>query len=235
MPDTQTNDEVRNYSGISGGIKKSIYRHGILRWLLALPVLVLYSVSYSLLSPPGKTSFQADYEELNKKIAVEKGDISTPLTLPSDLFYYSSLWQDMVGENLLVHTLMTESLEYLFKSMTFLKDIQDNDEAALKKIIHDRLAKTGNIETDTLAEEAVYKSISNKGEYFSRLFEQLFTQHGLKKLGEKYTGTDVEVFFNILCMKPEGKKFRRLLGALVLNAPYYLVIKNSVNEYYQNE
>ncbi|HPS59396.1 MAG TPA: hypothetical protein PK514_14930 [Spirochaetota bacterium] len=234
MPDTQTNDDSRDYSGIFGGIKKSIHKHGFVRWLLILPVLFMYSVSYSLLPSPHKTPFQVDYEDLNKRIAVEKKGITTPLTLPSDLFYYSSFWQEMAGENPLVHTLVAESMEYMYKTMNFLKDIQDNDEAELKKMVHDRLSRTGNPEIDTGTEEIIYKSINNKGEYFSRLFEQLFTQHGLKKLGEKYTETDVEVFFNMLCVHPEGKKFRRLLGAMVLNVPYYLVIKNSVNEYYQN-
>lgn len=234
MPDTQPNDEMRDSAGMFGGIKKTIHKHGFLRWLLVLPVLLVYGVSYSLLAPPDKTPYQVDYEELNKKIADEKGNITSPLPLSPDLFYYSNMWQDMMGENPLADTLVTESLESLYKCMSFLKDIQDNDEASLKKMISDRLKVQGKNTAGMRSEQDIYESISGKGEYFSRLFEQLFTQHGLKKLEARYTDTDVEVFFNMLCVNPEGKKFRRLLGALVLNAPYYLVIRNSVNEYYQN-
>lgn len=230
----QNNDDIPDYHGITGAVKKSIDKYGLLRWFFTMPVIFIYCVSYALLSPEYITPYQVNYEDLNKRIAIEKKGITTPVTLPSDLFYYSSLWQDMSGENPFVRTLMTASLEYLFKSMNYLKDIQDNDESGLKTIISDKVARQEQKTTDTRTVQDIYNSISSKGEYFSRLFEQLFTLHGLKKLGKKYSDTDLEVFFNMLCTNPEEKKFRRILGAFAMNAPYYLVIKNSVNEYYQN-
>jgi hypothetical protein len=219
---------------VFSGAVKSIHKYGILRWLLSLPLVAVYGVSFAILIPEYETPFQARYEDLNKKSAVEKSEITTPLALPADLFYYSSIWQDMSGENPLVNTLMTSALEYLFKSMSFLKNIQDKDEAMLKQMIGERLNRLDQEKIDELTAENIYGSISSKGEYFKRLFDQLFSRHGLKKLGAKYSETDVEIFFNLLCRAPEEKQFRRLLGAMVLNIPYYLVIKNSINEYYQN-
>ncbi|HPS87507.1 MAG TPA: hypothetical protein PLY36_12220 [Spirochaetota bacterium] len=215
-------------------IKKSINNYGIMRWIFSVPIIIIYTVSFALLIPEYKTPFQTCYEELNKKLIAEKSRITTPITLPSDLFYYSSIWQDMAGENPLVHTLMTSSLEYLFKSLNFLKDIQDNDEEMIKKMIQNKMYFLEQKKKDVLTAQNIFGSISKKGEYFTRLFDQLFSRHGLKKLGVKYSETDVEIFFNQLCRSPEEKKFRRLLGALVLNVPYYLVIKNSISEYYQN-
>jgi len=226
--------EVPHRRGIYGAITKSVNNYGFLRWVLSLPMIIVYSVSFAILIPQYKTPYQVTYEDLIKSLSIEKSEITTPLTLPSDLFYYSNLWQDMIGENPLVHTLMTSSLEYLFKSMSFLKNIQDSDETMIKQMIRDKMNRLEQEKIDELTEQNIYGSINRKGEYFTRLFEQLFSRHGLKKLGAKYSDTDVEVFFNLLCRSPEEKEFRRLLGALVLNVPYYLVIKNSVNEYYQN-
>lgn len=227
-------DETSPRSGVFSGIIKSIHKYGITRWILSLPLIAVYSVSFAILIPEYETPFQTYYEDLNKKSAIEKGEITTPLALPADLFYYSSLWQDMSGENPLVKTLMTSALDYLFKSMSFLKNIQDKDEAMLKQMIGEKMNRFDQEKIDELTAENIYGSISNKGEYFKRLFDQLFSRHGLKKLGAKYSETDVEIFFNLLCRAPEEKQFRRLLGAMVLNIPYYLVIKNSINEYYQN-
>jgi len=229
----QIND-IPDYHGITGAIKKSIYKYGAARWIITIPLIFAYCVSYALLSPEYVTPYQVYYEDLKRKIASEKKGITAPVTLPSDLFYYSSVWQNMTGENPFVQTMMTASLEYLFKSMNFLKDIQDNDEAGMKTMISDKLARQEQKTTDIRTVQDIYESITGKGEYFSRLFEQLFTLHGLRKLETKYSDTDVQVFFNMLCTNPEEKKFRRILGALTLNVPYYLVIKNSINEYYQN-
>jgi hypothetical protein len=234
MFNTKISDQIPHHRGIYGAIKKSINKYGIARWILSLPVVFVYSVSFSLLIPEYKTPYHTYYEDLNKIIVSEKSRITSPITLPPDLFYYSSLWQDMVGENPLVHALMTSSMEYLFKSLNFLKDIHDTDETMIKNMIRNKMNRLNQEKIDELTAQNIYGSISKKGEYFTRLFEQLFTRHGLKKLGAKYSETDVEIFFNLLCRSPEEKKFRRLLGALVLNVPYYLVIKNSINEYYQN-
>ncbi len=234
MPGPDTSVNKSEYSGFYEGIKNSARKHGFIRLVLVLPVLFVYGVSYSVLSPPAKTPYQADYEELAGHIAVEKQKISTPVSLPAELFYYGRMWQQMAGENPIVNTLVTEGLESLYKCLNYLKDMQEQDEAELKRIIQSKIAMTGGPGPDSRTVDEIYESITVKGEYFSRLFEQLFTQHGLKRLGDKYSDTDVEAFFNLLCLNPEGKKFRRILGALMLNAPYYLIIKNSVNEYYQN-
>ncbi len=230
----QNYEEIPSYRGFGGAVKKSIGQYGAMRWIFAMPLIFIYCVSYALLSPEYTTPYQIYYEDLKKRIADEKKSITTPVTLPSDLFHYSSVWQDMGGENPFARTLITASLEYLFKSMNFLKDIQENDDAALKVLIGEKLSRMNQKTAGTRNVQDIYDSIKNKGEIYSRLFDQLFTLHGLKKLESKYSETDLEIFFNMLCTGAEEKKFRRILGAFVLNAPYYLVIKNSINEYYQN-
>ncbi len=234
MSKVNISNEAPHYSGLYGAVKKSINKYGILRWLISLPLIFIYSVSYALFYQEYKTTYDITLEELTKRIAVEKSEIATPVTLPRDLFYYSTVWQDMAGENPLVSSVMTSTLEYLFKTINFLKDIQGNDEAMIKKMVIDKMNGMEGEKTDKRTAEEIYQSISSKGEYFSRLIDQLFTMHGLKKLETKYTDTDVEIFFNMLFKSPAESQFRRLLGAFVLNAPYYLVIKNSINEYYQN-
>ena len=227
-------DESPHRRGIYSAVKKSVSTYGILRWLLAVPLIIIYNISFALLIPEYKTPFQVNYEDLKKRASAERSGITTPVTLPADLFYYSSRWQDISGENPLANTLMTSSLEYLFKSMCFLKDIQDSDEDTIRKMISDKMTSQKQEVINELTQHDIYGSISRKGEYFTRLFEQLFVRHSLKKLGAKYSEADVDVFFNLLCKSPEEKRFRRILGALILNVPYYLVVKNSINEYYQN-
>ncbi len=234
-------DDMYRTSGEQRLKSSTLKTYGILRSILSIPMIITYGLSFAVLTPVYKNAFQVQIEDMNRRIVEEKHNITTPIALPTDLFTYGTFWQDMSGEDPLVHTLMTEGLENLFKSLNFLKDIQhtddDMDETNIKQKLRAKLNEQFPNLSNELKEQKVrelYESITKNGGYCLHLFDQLFSLHKLNRLNVTYTDTDASTFFNYLCMSPNEIKFRQILGAYILNAPYYLVIKNSINEYYQN-